>query len=686
MKVITHSPPLLRDESVETINVDFALLNRGFYAKCDEATVPDKLLQELTYLIQQRILSTETPELAGNIDHIHSQIRKAYSFWDWQIKATKPSLFFLWGSSSPISRLHKHLCSKLDVPYLIMERGHFSGTLYLDIYAQFGRGQLGCFPYPLRFDSDHYEAIERWIDSLELTPYLHANSDSVPLALTEASTAGKRLVFFMGVNDLGSEIGNHKEFSQVSQAYSWHSSYDALNELRQQLDFIGEDTVLYFKPHPADKRDYTHISEDCVIVCNNTNINELIRVADVVVTLGTTAIAQAVAAEKPIVLMSLSDISGRGIAYEARNRTELTVKLRAALERIGIETKISLGRKFIYQLFTLKLFSLSHICDVARSIDELISHVYDFTTTRYSISDSAKPLSKTERSKMHTPKILQTGLQSPTIENAAVVIPVYKDIHITSECVRALMRSDTHRNISTLIINDASPHLDMHQLLERFAEDYANIIVVHNEKNLGFPATVNKASEILAGKDILVLNSDALVPHDVVPRLMRSAYADKSIATVTPFSNNAGIYTVPHIHGEELDAESGLERVDFLDHALRTKNGHIDAITMPIAHGFCIYIKRNVIDKIGLFDEQTFGTGYSEEIDFCLRAQEAGYLCALAPHTYVGHIGSVSFGQEAEEQKRSNRRLISRMYPGYLEGIRAFRARDPISCFRRYDQ
>lgn len=685
VKVITHSQPLLRDESIDTINVDFALLNRGFYARYDEVSVPECLLQELTYLVQQRILSTETPELAKDIDHIHSQIRKAYSFWDLQLETTNPSLFFLWGSSSPISRLHQHLCSKWEVPYLVMERGHFSGTLYLDLYAQFGRGRLDSFPYPRHFDGDHYEVIEKWIHSLEITPYAHANSDSIPLALTEASNAGKKLVFFIGSNDLGSEIGNHREFSQVSQAYSWHSSYDALNELRQTLDYIDADTFLYFKPHPADKRDYSHICQDSAFICSNTNVNELIELADVVVTLGTTAIAQAVTCKKPIVLMSLSDISGKGIAYEARNRTELTIKLRAALERIGIETKISLGKMFIYQLFTLKLFSLPHICEVARSVDELISHVHALTTRNSSISDSARRISKQEREKVHTPRILRIGLQSPTIEKAAVVIPVYKNTHITSACIRSLMRSETHRNIQTLIINDASPDPDMYQLLESLAEDYANINVVHNEKNLGFPATVNKASEILADKDILILNSDALVSHDAVPRLMRSAYADKLIATVTPFSNNAGIYTVPHIHGEELDEERGLERVDFLDIAFYNKNSHIDAITMPMAHGFCIYIRRNVIDRIGLFDEQTFGSGYSEEIDFCLRAQNAGYLCALAPHTYVGHIGSVSFGQEAEEQKRSNRSLVSRMYPGYIEGIRAFRARDPISCFRRYD-
>src|SRR5690606_14682535 len=64
---------------------------------------------------------------------------------------------------------------------------------------------------------------------------------------------------------------------------------------------------------------------------------------------------------------------------------------------------------------------------------------------------------------------------------------------------------------------------------------------------------------------------------------------------------------------------------------------------VPLVHGFCFGVTRDVINKIGLFDEENFPKGYGEENDYCFRATDAGFQLVIATHTYVFHAKSKSY-------------------------------------------
>ena len=92
---------------------------------------------------------------------------------------------------------------------------------------------------------------------------------------------------------------------------------------------------------------------------------------------------------------------------------------------------------------------------------------------------------------------------------------------------------------------------------------------------------------------------------------------------------------------------------------------------MPVAVGFCLYIKLLIMDEFGLLDE-IYGRGYNEENDLILRANRCGYQAALANHAFVYHIGEASFsGSDSPKQeleKRNSAILIER-YPEYPRSI-----------------
>jgi GT2 family glycosyltransferase len=144
----------------------------------------------------------------------------------------------------------------------------------------------------------------------------------------------------------------------------------------------------------------------------------------------------------------------------------------------------------------------------------------------------------------------------------------------------------------------------------------------------------------LSPEDVIILNSDTIVTKDWVKKLQRAAYAKPRVATVTPLSNYVTINGIPEPF--RYNTIPGGMNID-------TFAGFLETISLryypeiPAGVGFCLYIKRSVLDQMGYFNEKQFGRGYAEETDFCMRAFKQGYIHILDDATYIYHIGGVSF-------------------------------------------
>ena len=103
---------------------------------------------------------------------------------------------------------------------------------------------------------------------------------------------------------------------------------------------------------------------------------------------------------------------------------------------------------------------------------------------------------------------------------------------------------------------------------------------------------------------------------------------------------------------------------------------------LPTGVGFCLYIRRALLDEIGYFDAAAFGAGYGEENDLCLRAAKAGWRNVLADNAFVVHTGERSFaGRKAEVVQRNMGVLLER-HPRYMDMVREFIAADPLRAIR----
>lgn len=273
-------------------------------------------------------------------------------------------------------------------------------------------------------------------------------------------------------------------------------------------------------------------------------------------------------------------------------------------------------------------------------------------------------------------KPVSSALSAPTVD---IVIPVYKDLNITRRCIESVLTASYKTKYCLIVINDASPEPEVSQYLTTLAATNT-IILIENKENKGFVQSVNIGMQQHLQRDVILLNSDTIVANDWLDRLYQCAHKEATIATVTPFSNNATICSYPKTCEEnKLPAEYSLVELD----ALFASNNSGEYIDIPTAVGFCMFIKRDCLHQIGYFDAQRFGKGYGEENDFCLRAIKKGWRNVIACDVFVYHEGSVSFGETKRELIQNAQKILQKRYPAYPLSVQKFIAKDPLLSFRQ---
>ncbi|MFC0355707.1 hypothetical protein B1808_13485 [Pseudofulvimonas gallinarii] len=258
-----------------------------------------------------------------------------------------------------------------------------------------------------------------------------------------------------------------------------------------------------------------------------------------------------------------------------------------------------------------------------------------------------------------------------------VIVPVYNAPAMLANCLDALVdRLPLYARLH--LIDDASPDPAVQQLLSTHVLASRRAVTLRrNAENLGFVATVNAAMAACDG-DVVLLNTDTVVTHGWLDRIVTCAGSDPRIASITPFSNNAEICSLPDFcRANPVPADpEALARA-----ALAA--GPPTYPELPTAVGFCMFLRRAALDAIGLFDAQTFGRGYGEENDWCLRASAHGWRHVLCDDAYVVHVGGASFaGTGHRPGGEQLARLLAR-YPHYNDLIATFIDADPLAGRRR---
>jgi O-antigen biosynthesis protein len=271
---------------------------------------------------------------------------------------------------------------------------------------------------------------------------------------------------------------------------------------------------------------------------------------------------------------------------------------------------------------------------------------------------------------------------APLPEPVDIVIPVHNGSAYLPELFERLAAHTTtpHRLI---VVDDASSEPEVADLLARLrpaAEACLGVELIRNETNLGFVASINRGLAACRHHAV-ILNSDVRVPANWLERLMQPIFEDPRVASTTPFSNRATICSFPNFCRDN-DMLLGLS-VDAIDRHFRAIKPPAFPVELPTGLGFCMGMSKHFLERIGHFDEKTFGRGYGEENDWCCRAADAGGRHALVENLFVEHDHGGSFS--AREKKRllnANLKKLAARHPAYFPRVHHFIGRDPSATLR----
>jgi GT2 family glycosyltransferase/glycosyltransferase involved in cell wall biosynthesis len=233
-----------------------------------------------------------------------------------------------------------------------------------------------------------------------------------------------------------------------------------------------------------------------------------------------------------------------------------------------------------------------------------------------------------------------------------IVIPSYGPPETTIETVRSLRRTCDPARVRVVVADDASPPPHGERL--RAALDGQADVILAGE-NAGFAANANRGMRAAPeGDDVVLLNSDVIALPGWLEALQHAAYGADVVAIAGPKL----LYPDRTIQSAGSVRNPGAP--EWFDHRYRFKAArhppaNLGGPTLAMT-GACLYVKREAIDRIGLLDER-YAMGY-EDVDWCLRAWEAGMQVVYDPRATLIHHESKTRGTEQGTRELESQRAF----------------------------
>lgn len=276
--------------------------------------------------------------------------------------AVKPGLVMIWNAFCGVNQIVEIICAEKGIPVCYMEFGVLPGTFAVESMGQMGES------FPCR-EASRFRRMEVSPEELfhagKLREYFFTtglNRKAQPQGfqlekVRERLRPGRPTILYAGQNDLDSGLYPYTENSRARHSPIFATSDQAAVELAK-LAAKNEWNLIY-KPHPA-MRGYGASEEDfpgTVIFLESANINDVIDLSDLVVTILSQTAYVSLIRKKPTLLLGYNQLRGKGCAYEAYEAGDIEPRIKAALERGYTEEQDADFIKHIAQLEKYYLYN-----------------------------------------------------------------------------------------------------------------------------------------------------------------------------------------------------------------------------------------------------------------------------------------------------------------------------------------
>lgn len=219
----------------------------------------------------------------------------------------------------------------------------------------------------------------------------------------------------------------------------------------------------------------------------------------------------------------------------------------------------------------------------------------------------------------------------------SIVSVNYRQAAVTCDMLQSL-RKATYPNMEVILVDNGV----VEDCKEQFLQKYASVKLIISEENLGFAGGTNLGIRHSTGDYILLLNNDTVVPPDFLEPMVELMQKNEKIGIISPkilyfdapqTIQYAGIPFIRSLTGRGVVNGSGCKDEGQYDYCEETS----------LTNGACMMVRRGVFEQVGLLSELYFM--YYEELDFCERAKDSGWLCYYCGISFIHHRQSISIGK-----------------------------------------
>jgi O-antigen biosynthesis protein len=225
----------------------------------------------------------------------------------------------------------------------------------------------------------------------------------------------------------------------------------------------------------------------------------------------------------------------------------------------------------------------------------------------------------------------ELGFTAPAKPRVSIVIPAYRNLTFTLECLAALKAAGDLADAEVIVIDDASGD-GSDQVVAK-----TGVKLLVNNENLGFIRTCNRAAKEARGEFLIFLNNDVQVRPGWLPALLRPFAEEEAVGASAPKM------LFPDGRLQEAGARIGVDGASemiglFEDPDLPRWNVRRE---VDYASGACLAVRREVFAELDGFDV-TFVPAYCEDADLCFRLRERGLRIFYEPTSAIVHHLSVT--------------------------------------------
>ncbi|HEX4467603.1 MAG TPA: glycosyltransferase [Solirubrobacteraceae bacterium] len=240
-----------------------------------------------------------------------------------------------------------------------------------------------------------------------------------------------------------------------------------------------------------------------------------------------------------------------------------------------------------------------------------------------------------------------------------IVIPSYRDAEHVAKLVASIRATVPRGMVRIIVADDASGAEHLAEL-----RSIEGIEIVAGERNEGFAANANRGLRATdPERDVVLLNSDIEAMPGWLAGLQYAGARDPDVGIV------GARLLYPDGRIQFGGTVRNRDAPEWFDHRYRFKPSDWGPAWMTgpalAVTGACMYIKRELIERVGLLDER-YAMAF-EDVDWCLRAWQAGYRVMYFPSACLYHHESVTRGREVGERERASQTAFWERWKGFFD-------------------